>query len=90
MRVLTDSLIATTGLTLINPDNVIHWAGTVPPGGAIRVTYTLSSTAATPLGVLLTNTVEITGGVAALFRRQTAIVQAHVVWLPLIIQEWEP
>ena len=90
MRVLTDSLIATTGLTLINPDNVIHWAGTVPPGDAIRVTYTLSSTAATPLGVLLTNTVEITGGVAALFRRQTAIVQAHVVWLPLIIQEWEP
>jgi uncharacterized repeat protein (TIGR01451 family) len=90
MRMLTDSLTATTGLILISADNVIHWAGAVPPGDAIRVTYTLSSTVATPFGVLLTNTVEISGGVPGPFRRQKAIVQAYVVWLPLIIQEWGP
>jgi uncharacterized repeat protein (TIGR01451 family) len=89
MRVLTNTLTATTGLTLINPNNVIHWAGTVPPGVAMQVTYTLSPTAATPLGVLLTNTVEITGSVLGPFTRQVAVVQAHLTWLPLIIQEWK-
>jgi uncharacterized repeat protein (TIGR01451 family) len=89
MRVLTNTLTATIGLTLINPDNVIHWVGTVPPGVAIQVTYTLSPTVTTPLGVLLTNTVEITGSVLGPFTRQAAVVQAHLAWLPLIIQEWK-
>jgi uncharacterized repeat protein (TIGR01451 family) len=88
MRILTHTLTATTGLTLIiNPDNVIHWAGAVPPGVAIQVAYKLSPTAVTPLGVLLTNTVEITGSILGPLTRQAAVIQAHLTWLPLIIQE---
>jgi hypothetical protein len=56
----------------------------------VRVTYTLSPTAATPFGVPLTNTAEIAGSVLGPFTRQETVVQAHIVWLPLIARGWGP
>jgi len=54
------------------------------------VTYTLSPTAETPLGVPLTNTAEIAGSVLGPFTRRETVVQTHLVWLPLITRGWEP
>ena len=62
----------------------------LPPDGEVRVTYTLSPTAATPLGVPLTNTVEVSGSVLDPFTRHETVVQAHLVWLPRVIREWVP
>ena len=59
-------------------------------GGEVRVTYTLSPTAATPSGVPLTNTAEIAGSILGPFTRRETVVQVHVLWLPLIARGWEP
>jgi uncharacterized repeat protein (TIGR01451 family) len=90
MVVLTETLAATPGLTLIDPDNVIHWTGAITPGSEVRVTYALSPTAATLTGVPLTNTAEIAGSVLGPFTRQETVVQAYRVWLPLVTRGWKP
>ena len=88
--VLTETLTATSGLTPTCVGGQIRWGGTVKPGAEVRVTYTLSPTAATPFGVPLTNTAEIAGSVLGPFTRRKTITQAHLVWLPLITRGWEP
>jgi len=92
MVVLTETLAstsgATSGLTLIYPDDTIHWTGVVTPGSEVRVTYTLSPTAATPLGVPLTNTAEIAGSVLGSFTRRETVVRAYLLWLPLVARGW--
>jgi len=88
MVVLTETLAATPGLTLLYPSDAIHWTGVVTPGSEVRVTYALSPTAATPLGVPLTNTAEISGSVLGPFTRRETIVRARLAWLPLIIRGW--
>ncbi|MEE8390512.1 MAG: DUF5107 domain-containing protein [Anaerolineae bacterium] len=90
MTVLTETLAATPSLTLLYPDNVIYWTGVITPGSEVRVTYALSPTAATPIGVPLTNTVEVMGSILGVFTRQTTVMRAHLVWLPLVTREWEP
>jgi len=89
MVVLTESLAATSGPTPIYGSGQIHWSGTVEPGTEVRVTYTLSPTAETPFGVPLTNTAEIAGSVLGPLARQETVVQARLVWLPLIARGWE-
>lgn len=84
MVVLTETLAVTSGLTPTYASGQIRWTGAVTPGGEVRVTYTLSPTAAVPLGVPLTNTVEISGSVLGPFTRQETVVQAYLVWLPLV------
>jgi hypothetical protein len=59
----------------------------VTPGSEVRVTYALSPTAATPFGVGLTNTVEVAGSVLGPFTRRETVVQAHLVWLPVVVRE---
>ena len=90
MVVLTGTLAATSGPAPAYADGQIHWSGTVTPGGEVRVTYTLSPTAAVSLGAPLTNTVEIAGSVLGPFTRRETVVQAHVAWLPLVAREWGP
>jgi len=90
MVVLTQTLAATSGLTPTYTGGRIHWSGAVEAGAAVRVTYVLSPTAATPLGVELTNTAEIAGSVLGPFTRQEAVMRMHYMWLPLIVRRWEP
>ncbi|HIE38033.1 MAG TPA: DUF5107 domain-containing protein, partial [Anaerolineae bacterium] len=90
MVVLTETLNATSGPAPTHAGGAIHWAGTVPPDGTVRVTYTLSPTAATPVGVALTNTVELGGSVLGPLTRRETVTQAHLLWLPLVAREWIP
>jgi len=90
MVVLTETLNATSGPTPIYAGGAIRWAGTVPPDGTVRVTYTLSPTAVTPFAVGLTNTAEIAGSVLGPLTRQESVVQAHIAWLPMVAREWRP
>jgi len=90
MVALTETLAATSGPTPTYAGGQIRWSGTVTQGGEMRVTYTLSPTAETPLGVPLTNTAEIAGSVLGPFTRRETVVQTHLVWLPLITRGWEP
>ena len=85
--VLTGTLAATSGPTPTYVSGTIRWTGEITPGGEVRVTYALSPTASTPLGVPLTNTAEITGSVLGPFSRRETVVQAYVVWLPLVARE---
>jgi len=84
MHLLTHTLTANAGLTLI-PPYTLHWAGAVPPGNEARVTYVLSPTA-TPLGAPLMNIVEISGSVLGPLTRREVVVRARFVWLPLVTQ----
>lgn len=90
MVVLTETLAATAGPAPTYGSGQIRWGGTVEAGAEVRVTYTLSPTAATPFGVPLVNTAEIGGSVLGPFTRQETIVREHTVWLPLITRGWEP
>jgi uncharacterized repeat protein (TIGR01451 family) len=82
MHLLTHTLTATAGLTLI-PPHTLHWAGAVPPGSEARVTYVLSPTA-TPLGAPLMNIVEISGSVLGPLTRREVVARARFVWLPVV------
>ena len=82
MHLLTHTLTAEAGLTLI-PPHTMQWAGTVPPDGEVRVTYALSPTA-TPLGAPLMNIVEILGSVLGPLTRREVVARVHFVWLPLV------
>ena len=90
MVVLTGTLAATSGPTPTYAGGQIHWSGTVTPGDEVRVTYTLSPTAATPLGVPLTNTAEIAGSILGPFTRREAVMQTRILWLPFVARGWEP
>jgi len=90
MVVLTGTLAATAGPTPTYADGQIRWTGDVAPGSEARVTYTLSSTAATPLGMPLTNTAEIAGSVLGPLTRRETVVQAHILWLPVVMQAFTP
>ncbi|MCK4450738.1 MAG: DUF11 domain-containing protein, partial [Anaerolineae bacterium] len=84
MAVLTATLAATSGPTPTYAGGQIHWSGTVTPDSEVRVTYTLSPTAATPFGVPLTNTAEIAGSVLGPFTRRETVTQVHILWLPFV------
>jgi uncharacterized repeat protein (TIGR01451 family) len=88
--VLTGTLTATSGPTPTYAGGAIHWTGSLPPGAEVRVTYVLSPTAATPFGVPLTNTAEITGSVLGLLTRQETVMKMHPAYLPLVARAWEP
>ena len=87
MAVVTETLAAPHGSTLILPSGAIHWSGTVPLGDEVRVTYALSPTTATPFHVPLTNTAEIAGSVLGPFTRRETVVRVRLVWLPLVMRE---
>ena len=88
MVVLTETLASTSGLTPTCAGGWILWSGGVEADAEVRVTYVLSPTAATPLGVPLTNVAEIAGSVLGPFTRWETVVQTHVVWLPLVARGW--
>jgi uncharacterized repeat protein (TIGR01451 family) len=90
MVVLTKTLTCTAGLTPTYEGGQIRWSGTVETNTEVRVTYALSPTDTTPIGVPLTNTVEIAGSVLGPFTRQAAIRRLHFVRLPLLMRTWEP
>ena len=90
MIVLMETLAATSGPAPTYAGGWIHWSGVVEAEAAVRVTYVLSPTAATPFGVPLTNTAEIAGSVLGPFTRQEMVMRASFVWLPLVVRGWEP
>ena len=90
MVVLTNTLAATAGPPPTYADGQIRWTGVVTPGSEVRITYTLSPTAETPLGMPLTNTAEIAGSVLGPLTRRETVVQAHILWLPVIMQKTLP
>jgi uncharacterized repeat protein (TIGR01451 family) len=90
MVVLTETLATTSGLAPTSTGGQIRWSGTVAADAEVRVTYALSPTAATPVGVPLTNTADIAGSVLGPFTRRETVVQACLVWLPLVGQGWGP
>jgi len=83
MAVLTETLAATSGPAPVYTGGAILWAGEVPPGHEVNVTYLLSPTASTPTGVGLTNTARIAGSVLGPLTRRETVIQAHVLWLPI-------
>jgi len=90
MLVLTETLAATAGMAPSYTGGRIYWGGTVEAGEKVCVNYALWPTAATPLGVLLTNTTEIAGSVLGAIVRRETVVQAHLVWLPVVARGWDP
>ena len=90
MLVLTETLAATAGMAPSCMGGRIYWGGTVEAGEEVRVNYALSPTAATPLGMPLTNTTEIAGSVLGPIVRRETVVQAHLVWLPMVARGWDP
>jgi len=90
MLMLTETLAATSGPPPTYTGGQIRWSGTVETDVEVRVTYTLSPTAVTPLGVPLINTAQIAGSILGPFTRQETVVQAHLVWLPLVARGWGP
>ncbi|MEA3341637.1 MAG: DUF5107 domain-containing protein, partial [Chloroflexota bacterium] len=86
---LTETLAATSGPAPTYASGQIQWGGAVEAGAAVRVTYTLSPTAATPIGVPLTNTAEIAGSVLGPITRRESVVRMCFMWLPLIMRAWE-
>jgi len=87
MAVLTETLAATSGPRPIYAGGQIRWSATVEADTEVRVTYALSPTAVTPCGVPLTNTARVAGSVLGPFNREEAVVQAYLIWLPLIARE---
>ena len=81
---LTGTLTATAGAPPTYDGTAIRWAGEVPPGGEVRVTYVLSPTASTPMWTPLTNTVWIDGSVLGPLARREVVLKAHLQWLPII------
>jgi uncharacterized repeat protein (TIGR01451 family) len=90
MIVLTATLAASSGPAPTYAGGQIHWSGTVAAGAEVRVTYTLSPTAAIPLGQPLTNTVEIAGSVLGPFTRQATVTKAYVLWMPITSKDGPP
>ncbi|MCX7683425.1 MAG: DUF5107 domain-containing protein [Anaerolineae bacterium] len=66
---------------------VIRWSGQVAPGEAVRVSYILSPAQALLPGTMLTNTVEISGGIRGPVTRRAVVRVAHLVWLPVVLRE---
>jgi uncharacterized repeat protein (TIGR01451 family) len=87
---LTETLMASSDPPPTYESGQIHWNGMVGEGLEVRVTYTLSPTAATPLALPLTNTAEITGSVLGPVARHETVVRAYVRWLPVVARTWEP
>ena len=81
---LTGTLTATAGTPPTYDGAAVRWAGEVPPGGEVRVTYVLSPTASTPMWTPLTNTVWIDGSVLGPLARRETILEAYLQWLPFI------
>jgi uncharacterized repeat protein (TIGR01451 family) len=90
MRVLTETLGATSGFTPTYDGVSIHWTGAVTPGTGVSVTYVLFPAAMTPAGVPLTNTVEIAGSVLGPFTRRAVVTRMCLVWMPMILRGWPP
>jgi len=90
MVVLTATLAASSGPAPAYASGQIHWSGTVAAGAEVRVTYTLSPTAAIPLGQPLTNTIEIAGSVLGPFTRQATVTKAYVLWMPITSKDGPP
>jgi len=74
------------GLTLNYPSRTIHWAGVVSSADMLVLTYVLSPTATAPLGVPLTNAVEVVGSVSGPLTRRALVVRAYPLWLPLVLR----
>jgi uncharacterized repeat protein (TIGR01451 family) len=62
----------------------ITWQGSLPPGGALNISYALKSTAATTMGVPLTNVVWIVADNGPPLVRRAAIVYRQYLFLPLM------
>ncbi len=84
MVVLTETLAADSGAMPSYDGASIHWTGTVASDGEVRMTYVLSPAVGVPVGVPLTNTVEIAGSVLGPFTRQAVVRRGYLVWLPIV------
>ena len=92
---MTDTLPATLELVMAEepvgttgelPGSIRRWNGALPPAMSLRFRYVFSPTEATPLGVPLTNTVELSGSVLGPVVRRATVVRAYRCWLPLILK----
>ncbi len=81
---LSGTVTGPPGFTLDPPGDIIYWHGSIPPGQAVRITYTLYLNSEASVGAPLTNTVYIAGGEWGILTRQAAIVGVASVWLPLV------
>ena len=86
MVVLTATLMASSGTAPTFAGGTINWSGVVSAGADVRLTYALSPTAQAFAGLPLTNTAEISGSILGPFTRAAVAIQAHCVWLPLVVR----
>jgi hypothetical protein len=63
---------------------VITWRGALLPGQELRLTYALTATSATSVGVPLTNTVRVVADGLAPLVRWSAVVYRYLAYLPLL------
>jgi uncharacterized repeat protein (TIGR01451 family) len=88
--VLVETLASTSGPEPIYTDGQIHWSGTVGAGAEARVTYKLMPTTILPPDVPVVNAAEIAGSLLGPFTRRATVMQAHLVWLPLVTRGFGP
>lgn len=65
----------------------ITWQGTLTPGAELGLTYALTATAATSVGVPLTNQVRLVADGLAPLTRWAAIVYGYLVYLPILSRD---
>ncbi len=63
---------------------VITWRGALSPGQELRLRFALTATPDTPIGVPLTNTVQLLADGLAPLTRRAVIVYRYTVFLPLL------
>jgi len=88
---LTDDLPET--FTTLNPPGTYYgtfygrqwvWRGELPSGETLSWRFTLTPTAATPLGVPLTNTIRLVADGCVPLTRQVSVLYRHLLYLPFL------
>lgn len=83
---ITDSLMSSVPPTPTVAGNQILWSGELPAGAGMTVNYSLQPDSGLPPATILTNTVDIAGGVLPVMRTAKVVVNPYRTWLPLLMR----
>jgi uncharacterized repeat protein (TIGR01451 family) len=84
LALVSGTLKADQGSLMLAAGDVMTWRGKLPPGQERRLTYALTATSATTLGVPLTNTARLLADGLAPLARRASVMYQHRVYLPLL------
>jgi uncharacterized repeat protein (TIGR01451 family) len=84
LALVSGTLKADQGSLMLSPGGVITWRGMLPPSQERRLTFALTTTTATSLGVPLTNTARLLANGLAPLARQASVIYYYRLYLPLL------